>query len=177
MVTGPRSTRAAAALTVTLVALATLVYYLVPAPGRLSDAALWALIFAGVAVLGLAIWSAILRLMKAGEDARIRGLILLFTLTVLFFSWSDLAVSRLPGQFDDLHTKTDALYFNVSTLATVGFGDVHAAGQLARAAVTLQIVFNLVFLGAAVSVISGFFRTRARRSHQPQPGEPPSQAR
>ena len=50
---------------------------------------------------------------------------------------------------------------NISTLATVGFGDVHPTGQLARAAVTIQIVFNLVFLGAAVSLISGFFRARA----------------
>ena len=43
----------------------------------------------------------------------------------------------------------------------MGFGDVHPVGQLARAAVTLQIVFNIVFLGAALSLISGLFRTRA----------------
>ncbi len=86
---------------------------------------------------------------------------------MLFFSWSDASVAKLPGQFAQLHDKTDALYFNVSTLATVGFGDVHPVGQLARAAVTLQIVFNLVFLGAAVSMITGFFRTgRARFTRQ-----------
>ena len=82
---------------------------------------------------------------------------------MLFFSWSDASVAELPGQFADLHDKTDALYFNISTLATVGFGDVHPVGQLARAAVTLQIVFNLVFLGAAVSIITGFVRRRAQR--------------
>jgi voltage-gated potassium channel len=92
----------------------------------------------------------------------VRTLVLLLALTVLFFSWCDDSVARLPGQFVDLHTKTDALYFNISTIATVGFGDVHAAGQLARAAVTVQIVFNLVFLGAAVTMISGFVRQRAQ---------------
>ena len=82
----------------------------------------------------------------------------------------------LPGQFAELHDKTDALYFNISTLATVGFGDVHAVGQLARAAVTLQIVFNLVFLGAAVSLISGYFRERARGRLGTKAPAPPNDA-
>jgi voltage-gated potassium channel len=69
-------------------------------------------------------------------------------------------VAKIPGQFVDLHTKTDAVYFSVSTLATVGFGDVHPSGELARAAVTIQILFNLVFLGAAVATISGLWRQR-----------------
>ena len=40
------------------------------------------------------------------------------------------------GQFAEMATKTDALYFTMSTLGTVGFGDVHATGQLARVLVT-----------------------------------------
>jgi hypothetical protein len=133
----------------------------------------WAVMFfCGVAVLGVLILLSIRRLLGARENVRLRALILLLTATVLFFSWSDHSVSQLPGQFTELHTKTDSLYFNVSTLATVGFGDVHPAGQLARAAVTLQIVFNLVFLGAAVSVISGYFRQRAQGRIQPPEPEP-----
>ncbi|HTX80778.1 MAG TPA: potassium channel family protein [Streptosporangiaceae bacterium] len=153
--------------TVLLVAAATVVYYLIPVP-RLGDGSWTVLFFAGSGVLGVLILVAVRQLLRAGEDARIRGLVLLLTVTVLFFSWSDGSVAKLPGQFADLHDKTDALYFNVSTLATVGFGDVHPVGQLARAAVTLQIVFNLVFLGAAVSVITGFVRRHARaRPHEP----------
>jgi hypothetical protein len=37
---------------------------------------------------------------------------------------------------------------------------VHPSGELARAAVTIQILFNLVFLGAAVATISGLWRQR-----------------
>jgi voltage-gated potassium channel len=114
-------------------------------------------------------------LLRAGEAARLRGLVLLLCLTVLFFSYADRTLAGLPGQFAGLQTKTDALYFNVSTVATVGFGDVHASGQLARQAVTLQIVFNLVFLGAAVGLISGLVRTRANHRAQtagPQPARP-----
>jgi len=147
---------------IALVVLATVGYYLVPVPGQMRESS-WAILFScGVVALGLLIAVAIWRLLGAGENVRIRTLVLLLVLTVLFFSWCDDSVARLPGQFVDLHTKTDALYFTISTIATVGFGDVHAAGQLARAAVTVQIVFNLVFLGAALTMISGFLRERAR---------------
>ena len=150
-------------LAVAVVVLATVGYYLVPVPGQMKESS-WAILFAcGVAALGLLIAVAIWRLLGAGEQARVRVLVLLLVLTILFFAWCDDSVARLPGQFVDLHTKTDALYFTVSTVATVGFGDVHAAGQLARAAVTVQIVFNLVFLGAALTMISGYVRERARR--------------
>jgi voltage-gated potassium channel len=147
--------------TVALIAAATAVYFAIPVPGRMQEGS-WAIMFSGgVIVLALLILLAIRRLLRAGEQARIRGLVLLLTVTVLFFSWADESVAALPHQFAELSNKTDALYFNVTTLATVGFGDVHAVGQLARAAVTLQIVFNLVFLGTAVSVITSYFRRRA----------------
>ena len=159
---GPRSQGWSVTGSVALVAAATAVYYVLPVPGRMHESSWAVMFFLGAAMLGALILAAVRRLLRAGEDARIRGLILLLTLTVLFFSWSDESLARLPGQFTLLSTKTDSLYFNISTLATVGFGDVHPVGQLARAAVTVQIVFNLVFLGAAVSLITGFFRTRAR---------------
>jgi voltage-gated potassium channel len=150
-----------------LVVFATAVYFAVPIPGRMREAS-WALLFScGVVVLGVLILLAIRRLLRAGEGARIRGLALLLVLTVLWFSWIEDALAGLPGQFADLHTKVDSLYFNVSTLSTVGFGDVHAAGQLARAAVTVQIVFNLVFIGAAAGIVSGALRSRATRRMQP----------
>jgi len=156
---------------VVAVVFATVVYYLVPVPGQMRESS-WAMMFGcGVVALGLLITLAIWRLLGAGEQIRVRALVLLLVLTVLFFAWCDDSVARLPGQFVDLHTKTDALYFTVSTIATVGFGDVHAVGQLARAAVTMQIVFNLVFLGAALAMISGFIRERAHSRRAGGPGK------
>ncbi len=66
-----------------------------------------------------------------------------------------------PDQFAEMATKTDALYFTMSTLGTVGFGDVHATGQLARVLVMIQIVFDLVFVAALVSVVTTQIRARA----------------
>jgi voltage-gated potassium channel len=144
-----------------LVILATVVYYLVPVPGRMSEGS-WAILFGcGSGVLAVLILLSIRKLLPDAGQVKLRGIVLLLVLTVLFFSWCDRSLAELPGQFVSLQNKTDALYFNVSTLATVGFGDVHPQAQLARAAVTVQIVFNLVFLGAAAGVISGLTRQRA----------------
>jgi voltage-gated potassium channel len=176
-VSGPGPATRSAIGTVLIVAAATAVYYVIPVPGRMSQDSWAIMFFAGTAALGVLILVAGERLLRGAETetARVRSLVVLLSVTLLFFSWADRSVAALPGQFADLHSRTDALYFNVSTLATVGYGDVHPAGQLARAAVTLQIVFNLIFLGAAITLITGVFRTRARGrmhpSHRPDGGE------
>lgn len=151
------------AQTLVMVAIGTAVYFVLPLPGQMKTGS-WVVLFCvGAAVLGALIIISIRKLLREGEDVRIRGLILLLCLTVLFFSYTDAILAAEPGQFVGLHTRTDALYFTVSTLATVGFGDVHASGQAARAAITLQIVFNLVFLGAAVGTISRMWQARTAR--------------
>ena len=55
-----------------------------------------------------------------------------------------------PGQIAELHTRTDALYFTLSTMATVGYGDVHAEGQAARALVCGVIAFDVVVVASLV---------------------------
>jgi hypothetical protein len=81
-------------------------------------------------------------------------LLLLVVGGLIFFALADLAVARgLPGEFVSLETKTDALYFAVTTLVTVGFGDVHAQGQVARGLVVVQMVFNGVVLTRAAQTL------------------------
>jgi len=156
-----------------LVVLATVVYYVLPVPGRMREGS-WAVLFGcGSGVLALLILLSIRKLLSEPEHVRLRNLVLLLVLTVLFFSWCNRSLAELPGQFVGLQTKTDALYFNVTTLSTVGYGDIHAAGQLARVAVTVQIAFNLVFLGTAVTIISGFFRRRAQGRAAARSGSEP----
>ncbi len=96
------------------------------------------------------------------EGVRIESLIFLIYIVVPLFALGYFALeSADPSQFAELTTKTDALYFTVSTLATVGFGDVHATDQLSRILVTIQIAFDLVFVGALVTVLTGLIRQRA----------------
>ena len=64
-----------------------------------------------------------------------------------------------------LQTKTDALYFAVTTLTTVGFGDVHAQGQVARGLIIVQMVFNVVVLTRAAQTLIAS-RTARRSTNQ-----------
>jgi hypothetical protein len=56
------------------------------------------------------------------------------------------------------------LYFTIVTMATVGYGDIHAVGQFARGLVTVQIVFNLIFVGALTSLVTSRMRDAGTRS-------------
>ena len=60
-----------------------------------------------------------------------------------------------PEQIEGLNTRTDALYFTLSTMTTVGYGDVHAEGQVARAMVSCLIVFNIVVIASLVRLVAG----------------------
>jgi len=151
----------AAAGTAVLVAIATVVYFVLPLTRKLHTGSWLALFLGGIGVLAILILLSIRRLLRQGEQARVRALVFLLSIALLFFSYADDSLAQTPGEFVDLHTKTDALYFGLSTLATVGFGDVHAAGQLARQALIVQMLFNLIFIGAAVAIVSGRVRQRA----------------
>ena len=64
-----------------------------------------------------------------------------------------------PDAFSQPLGRTDALYFTVSTFVTVGFGDIVAHSETMRVAVTVQMILDLVVLGAVVRI----FATAARR--------------
>ena len=122
---------------------------------------------AGVGLVAWAVRHAALRDAKEGEDnLRLDALIVVATVGVTAFALADYAVARLGHEeFIGLATRTDALYFAVSTLATVGFGDIHAQGQLARALVLTQMVFNVAVLAAAFALL----RTAAARRRRQTP--------
>ncbi len=60
-----------------------------------------------------------------------------------------------PASFNDHLTRTDALYFTVTTFSTVGYGDITATSQSARLIVTVQILLDLLALGLGVRVLLG----------------------
>ena len=89
---------------------------------------------------------------KMSGTARLQGLLVALYVAVLFFALSYylMAMSN-PDQIAGLSTRMDALYFSLTIVSTVGFGDVHADGQAARAIVSLQLAFNLLFVSLAVA--------------------------
>ncbi len=105
-------------------------------------------------ILGLVTWwvsRRVAREVTGPEDAmRTDELVLAAVVGVAVFALADLVVATtVPGQFIDLRTKTDALYFALTTLITIGYGDIHAQGQLARGLLIGQMLFNAIVLATA----------------------------
>ena len=73
-------------------------------------------------------------------------ILLVMAASLTFFLLNQISPDEVTG----LETRTDALYFTLSTMATVGYGDVHAEGQVARALVCVLIVFNVVVVASLV---------------------------
>jgi voltage-gated potassium channel len=91
------------------------------------------------------------RLRRGEEGLGGSALSMLLVLLVMSFAMAFFLVNLVdPDQFVGLETRTDALYFTLTTMATVGFGDVHAAGQFARGMVSALIVFNIVVVASLV---------------------------
>jgi uncharacterized membrane protein len=152
------------------ICLVVLAYYLVPVREPVDQN--WLRAAASLVVFVLAVgWIArqVLRETRGDTPAvRADRLVLVAVSGVVFFALADLAVARtVPGQFTGLATKTDGLYFALTTLATIGFGDVHAEGQLARALLIVQMVFNIVVVARAAHVLSGMAAERARARRPP----------
>jgi voltage-gated potassium channel len=90
----------------------------------------------------------------------VETLVLLFTMLVLGFASGYVVLSQHADQLVGVQTKVDALYFTLTTLSTVGFGDAHAVGQGARILVSVQMVFDLVFIAVAVRLLTSVARQR-----------------
>jgi voltage-gated potassium channel len=114
------------------------------------------------AVVGLALLGAVLpvtvrrlRRVMSSEMPLLEAaeaLVLLVTMLVVGFASIYYAMNDQQEQITGLATRVDSIYFTVTTLATVGFGDIHAQSQWSRVIVTLQMMINLAFIGVAVRV-------------------------
>lgn len=95
-------------------------------------------------------------------NTRIDGLIIAMALVWVSFAIGLYALAiHEPHQVEGLKTRVDALYFVGSTVLTIGYGDIHASGQAARVVVVAQMVFNVVFVATAASILGDHVRRRA----------------
>ena len=90
--------------------------------------------------------------------------------TVLLFAFTYLTVSELPDEITGMRTVLDAVYFTMTTLLTIGFGDIAAEGQLARGVVLTQMLFTILVLSASVRLFTSLVRTAAKDAGSRHPG-------
>lgn len=140
-------------------------------PVNAEDAPIGSLGGIAVSLAGLGIVAAVIvdEVRRSHKRLRMIHLALALELVLVIFSFCYyLLAIHHPDEFIGLHTRLDALYFSIATVTTVGYGDVSAAGQLARGLVTIQLVFNLVFVAALAGLFQNRMDTVRNRAETPE---------
>jgi len=86
----------------------------------------------------------------------IESLGLLFWMLVIVFSIVYHSISQVfPGSFTEPLNDVGGLYFTITVLSAVGFGDITPVTDAARIAVSVQMLADLVLFGVIVRVLLG----------------------
>jgi voltage-gated potassium channel len=163
-------------LSVVLVLVVTL-YFVMPVSGHAMRDAVVRVVLAILVLVGLAVLLVRqLRLQLNDTTRKVDGLIIGILLVVVVFAYAFYVLERRdPGQVAGLSTRVDSLYFVMNNLTTIGTGDVHATGQIARVLVLIQMVFNVVFVATTATFLTTRIRAvvqarvAERRTQEPPP--------
>ena len=83
--------------------------------------------------------------------------IVVFAYTYVWMSYDD------PSRFTQPIDRVDGLYFVVTVLSTVGFGDISPVSSGARLLVTVQMLLDLVLIGVVAKLIVGASQVGVQR--------------
>lgn len=153
-------------------------YYLLPLDHSSTAIAVTVLVIGLVVFLGLVAFHVrwIIRSPFPGLRA-IEALAISVPLFLLLFASTYVVMATLSASnFGGRLTHTDGLYFTVTVLSTVGFGDITAKTQAARLVVTGQMIADLVILALAVKIIVGAV-SRGRQAGDASSGQPAQETR
>ena len=154
-------------------------YYLVPFDGGDLRSVVVRTILSLACVVAVVGWQ--IRAVTTAVYPQIRAiqaLVFASLVTLVVFAGFYLSLSHnYDGAFNESLGQTSSLYFTLTTLATVGYGDIAAKSDTARIVVMIQMVADVAVLGAAIRLIVGRTRSRveyAGGSFGPGPGAGPN---
>jgi voltage-gated potassium channel len=140
-------------------------YAVLPIPGTSGATALLGLIAGLLLFLVLVGWQ--LHTIVRDDHPVLRAveaIAFALPLLIVVFAFTYLTISRAdPQSFSEPLGRVDAMYFTVSTLSTVGLGDIAPTSSGARAVVTLQMLFDLALLAGLARLLILATRTGLRR--------------
>jgi voltage-gated potassium channel len=158
----PRSRQLAIALLRTLLAVVSMVvvYYVAPLDGAF-DARLGVWLAIGLVALAAAVgWQ--VRAIRVSETPRLRAaetVAVALPFLLLFFAAIYVLISHEePTSFTEVLSRTDALYFTMTVLSTVGFGDITPVTEQARIVTMVQMVVGLAAVGLVARLLLGAVR-------------------
>jgi voltage-gated potassium channel len=130
-------------------------YYLLPL-NRLAHVPLAVTLVTGLLIV-LVTTAVQLRLVVKAAYPAVRAAEALATAVPLFlllFASAYFTMARAsPASFSHHLTRTDSLYFTVTTFSTVGYGDITATSETARLTVIFQILLDLLALGLGIRLL------------------------
>lgn len=138
-----------------------LAYFMAPLDSRSSVAVRVVSILVGLAVFA-AIFVRQVRQIRRAKHPMLRAIeaaALVATLFVVVMASIHFGLARAtPSSYSEVLDRMDALYFTVTTLATVGFGDITPTSVVTRAVTTVQMVLGVILLGAGLRLLVGIAR-------------------
>jgi voltage-gated potassium channel len=102
-------------------------------------------------------------------ERAVETLVTVLVLLLVIFAYTYVVLSHDNVEsFSESIDRIDGIYFTSTVLATVGFGDIAPVSTSARIVVTVQMVTNLIVVGAVLRVIVRAAQEgRARTSRTP----------
>ena len=146
-----------AARTVLSIALLFGVYAVLPVE-NVTHAAPGARLVVGIAVVVAALLWQLRRIRVAAHPVlrAVEAVAFAVPLFIVVFSvvYPSLSTAT-PASFSERLDRTSAVYYTVSVLSTVGFGDISAKTDAARNTLTLRMLLDLALLAGIVRVLFG----------------------
>ena len=147
------------------------IYYVIPFTDLTSGESLVRLVL-GIAAFAVVLAWQLRRVMHADLPVlraiqALGGTIPLFLLTfaALYLSLSQASTTH----FSEPLNHTGAIYLAITVFSTVGFGDITPEGDLARIVLSIQMLLDLVVIGAVVRLL-----TTAAKTGRGDSASPPS---
>ncbi len=140
-------------------------YVLVPQNGVLEGTAVVQLLL-GVILFSVVVVLQFYSIMRAPipEVRATASLVVVVLMLTLLFAWAYAMMSAVsPAAFSHSLDRSSAIYFTVTILSTVGFGDITPVTAAARWVVTLHMIINItlvVVLGRVLLMAGRIARTR-----------------
>lgn len=165
----------AALRVLTILGVTLLAYALVPIEGQDAARAAFVSGLIGISAL-LAVFARQMSRVSRAEHpvlAAVEALSLVFGLFTCFFALVYVSMSTGDdAAFSEPIGKIAGIYFTMTVLTTVGFGDITAASDLARTFVTIQMVMGTVLVAVAVKALAFSAKHGRASSQEPSPVAP-----
>ena len=136
-------------------------YYLMPLDSSWDGSAAVSVVLALALFVVAVVWqirsisSAELPVLRAARAIGFLVPLLIVLFSALYLGLDNASAAHFNQRLD----HTGAIYFTMTILSTVGFGDIVPVGALARIVVSIQMLLDLIVLGVLVKLIAQVSRS------------------